>query len=109
MEFGFLRPEELDKVNFELPPDSKLTLDTLAAASRPSKTKIYIGCGKWGIKDWVGKIFPRGMKEKDFLPHYITQFNSVELNATYYQVYGPSTIGKWAEKATGQDFMFCPK
>jgi uncharacterized protein YecE (DUF72 family) len=109
MEFGYLSPEELDKVNFQLPVDSPFNNQVLNAAPGAAKTRYYIGCGKWGRKDWIGKIFPAGSKEKDFLEYYISQFNSIELNATAYQIYGPATISKWAEKATGKDFMFCPK
>src|SRR5688500_5495463 len=108
MEFGYLPPEELDKVNFQLLPDSAFNKEILKTAEA-AKTKYYIGCGKWGRKDWIGKIFPPGSKEKDFLEYYISQFNSIELNATAYQIYGPATISKWAEKAIGKDFMFCPK
>src|SRR5687768_8867829 len=109
MEFGSLSPEVLDNVNFQLPPDSPFNGQVLNRQSSIKNTKIYIGCGKWGRKDWIGKIFPPGTKETDFLEHYISQFNSIELNATSYQIYGPATISKWAEKAKGKDFLFCPK
>src|SRR5687768_10412695 len=109
MEFGSLSPEVLDNVNFQLPPDSPFNGQVLNRQSSIKNTKIYIGCGKWGRKDWIGKIFPPGTKEKDFLAHYISQFNSIELNATSYRVYGPATISGWGKDAIGKDFLFCPK
>ena len=36
-------------------------------------------------------------------------YNSIELNATHYKIYGPAGIEKWKEKADGKDFLFCPK
>jgi uncharacterized protein YecE (DUF72 family) len=74
-----------------------------------SSPLVYVGCAKWGRKEWVGKLYPEGTKEVNFLNHYVNHFNSIELNATHYQIYGPSTIGKWAMKAAGKDFKFCPK
>ncbi len=41
--------------------------------------------------------------------NYVHHYNSIELNATHYKVYGPIGIQKWAAKAKGKDFIFCPK
>ena len=71
--------------------------------------KVYLGCAKWGRTEWVGKIYPPKTKEKDFLQHYVEHYNSIELNATHYKIYGENGIRKWAEKAKGKDFVFCPK
>src|SRR5690349_7489125 len=109
MEFGFIPPEQLDKVDFTLAPDPPFNLEVLNGKPAPGKPAVYVGCGKWGRKDWLGKIFPTGTKEQDFLQHYVRQFNSIELNATFFKVYGPETISGWAEKAAGKDFLFCPK
>jgi uncharacterized protein YecE (DUF72 family) len=68
-----------------------------------------VGCAKWGRVEWLGKIYPPKTKEKDFLDHYVHHYNSIELNATHYKVYGPTGIQKWAAKANGKDFLFCPK
>ena len=36
-------------------------------------------------------------------------YNSIELDATYYKIYGTENIQKWADKAIENDFLFCPK
>src|SRR5437879_2158982 len=108
MEFGHLPSEELGSVDLSLPKDSAFTKQTLSLAASDSIPLIYIGCAKWGRKEWVGKICPNGTKDANFLDHYVNHFNSIELNATHYQVYGPSTIAKWAAKANNHDFKFCP-
>ena len=71
--------------------------------------KVYIGCAKWGRTEWVGKIYPPHAKEKDFLDHYVQHYNSIELNATHYKVYGEGGIKKWTDKVGKKDFKFCPK
>jgi len=109
MEFGRVDKEEVNSVNFKLPPDSLFTKAVLAAAKKPEKPLVYVGCAKWGRKEWVGQIYPKGTKDANFLDQYIKHFNSIELNATHYKIYGPDAIGKWAVKSAGKNFIFCPK
>ena len=40
-------------------------------------------------QEWVGKVYPEKTKEKDFLQYYVQHYNSIELNATHYKIYGP--------------------
>ena len=76
---------------------------------KSQQPKVYIGAARWGAPVWVGKLYPPGTKEKDFLSYYVQHFNCIELNATHYKVYDTATIGKWAAKAGDKDFLFFPK
>ena len=108
MEFGRVPEEELSKVDFSLPPEPGFNKSVLKG--KPVRDpKVYLGCAKWGRPEWVGKIYPPKTKEKDFLQHYVEHYNSIELNATHYKIYGETGIKKWADKAKGKDFKFCPK
>lgn len=108
MEFGRVSDTELNSIDFSLPAEPVYNKTILKGA--PVKTpKVYLGCAKWGREEWVGKIYPPKTKEKDFLQHYVNHYNSIELNATHYKIYGEAGIKKWAEKAAGKDFKFCPK
>jgi uncharacterized protein YecE (DUF72 family) len=108
MEFGRVPESELDAIDFSLPAEPADNKKILAG--KPAKApRVYLGCAKWGRTEWVGKIYPPKTKEKDFLQHYVQHYNSIELNATHYKIYGETGIGKWAEKAKGRDFLFCPK
>lgn len=107
MEFGRVTPEELDALDFTLPPDGPETLTVLKG--KPKKNaRILIGCAKWGRKDWVGKIYPEKTKEADFLEHYARHFNCIELNATFYKLPSKTQTAAWKSKV-GDDFLFCPK
>jgi uncharacterized protein YecE (DUF72 family) len=108
MEFGRVETEELGKINFSLPGDPVFNKQILSG-KKNSSAKVYIGCAKWGRLEWIGKIYPPGTREKDFLQHYVKHYNSIELNATHYKVYGPKAVENWKLKATGKDFLFCPK
>ena len=108
MDFGRVPENELDSVDFSLPPEPPE--NKMILAGKPvNAPKVYLGCAKWGREEWVGKIYPPKTKEKDFLKHYVQHYNSIELNATHYKVYGEGGIKKWTEKAAGKDFKFCPK
>jgi uncharacterized protein YecE (DUF72 family) len=108
MEFGRVPEDELNSIDFSLPAEPAFNKKILKG--KPAKEpRVYLGCAKWGRTEWVGKIYPLKTKEKDFLDHYVQHYNSIELNATHYKVYGAAGIGKWAAKASGKDFKFCPK
>ena len=108
MDFGRVPEEELNKIDFSLKADPALN-KAILKGKPAKKTKVYIGCAKWGRTEWVGKIYPPKAKEKDFLEHYVHHYNSIELNATHYKIYGEEGIKKWTDKAANKDFKFCPK
>lgn len=109
MQFGKLEPAELDTLDLSLPPDSELTIRTLAKAKEAAHTpEVRVGGAKWGRPDWIGKLYPKGTKQKDFLETYAKLFDCIELNAMFYQLYSPDTIRGWADRV-GPNFKFCPK
>ncbi|RBL89686.1 DUF72 domain-containing protein [Chitinophaga flava] len=108
MDFGRVTPAELEELDFKLPAEPLFNKKILKG--KPVKKPLsYLGCAKWGRREWIGKIYPKGTKETQFLQEYVHHFNGIELNATHYQIYGPSTISKWDAAAKGIDFKFCPK
>src|SRR4029079_15544630 len=96
MLFGELKTSELKNVKFKLPKDAEGNAKVLATGKK--EPKIYLGCAKWGRKEWVGKIYPKGAKEKDFLTYYGQHYGSIELNATHYKIYGPGAFEKWVKQ-----------
>jgi uncharacterized protein YecE (DUF72 family) len=107
MEFGKIVTEDLDAIDFKLPPDKPETTKVLAI-NRSNKPEIFVGCAKWGRKDWVGKIYPAKTKEADFLKHYSHHFNCIELNATFYRMPTLHQTISWKNKVA-EGFKFCPK
>jgi len=107
MDFGKVTPEEIEQIDFTLPPDRPETTKLLSK-NKSNKTEIFVGCAKWGRKDWVGKIYPPKTKEADFLKHYAKHFNCIELNATFYRMPTFAQTEGWKNKVT-PGFKFCPK
>lgn len=107
MLFGELKPADLKKVKFQIPKDPKETDAVLKKGN--GERKVFLGCAKWGRKEWIGKIYPKGTKEKDFLRHYAQHYESIELNATNYRIFPATTYEKWVEEVNNSNFRFCPK
>lgn len=108
MDFGRVPENELTKIDFRLPPEPARNKFVLKE-KKTKNSEVFVGCAKWGRKEWIGKIYPKGTKEANFLDEYVKHYNSIELNATHYKLYKPADIKKWAGKAQGKNFKFCPK
>ena len=79
MKFGRVDNPEL--VDFTLPEDHPENRRVLQASGFNGRPNIYVGCSKWTRADMKG-FYPRGTKDE--LTYYATQFNSIELNTTFY-------------------------
>lgn len=102
MKFG--QVSEQEKIDFTLPGDHPRTAEILKAAP-DKKLDVYVGCAKWNKSD-LKNFYPRGTKDE--LAYYATQFNSIELNAMFYNMYDAGQITAWKEK-TPAHFKFFPK
>jgi len=101
MKFGSVsNPEAID---FGLPDDHHDTEKVLIKGK--GLQDVYVGCAKWNRQE-LKKFYPRGTKDE--LAYYATQFNSIELNATFYNHFRVEQIEKWVEK-TPDNFKFFPK
>ena len=106
MKFGSVdHPEHID---FTLPPDHPETERVLKASfarAKNEKLQVYVGCAKWNKAELKG-FYPKGIKDE--LGYYARQFNSIELNATFYRLFPKEQFEKWYHK-TPDDFKFFPK
>jgi len=102
MKFG--QVEDPSKVDFTLPKDHIKTSNILKK-TKAKNLEISIGCAKWNKTDLKG-FYPKGTKDE--LTYYGSQFNSIELNATFYGMPSPDQVQMWKEK-TPAGFKFFPK
>lgn len=112
MDFGKVAASALAGIDFTLPGDGKQTAQTLKGLKAVTAPDFYIGCAKWGRKEWVNMIYPPKTKEADFLDQYVKHFNSIELNAVFYSIPNAELIRRWrikAEENSDNSFIFCPK
>lgn len=111
MDFGKVAEQELSSIDFSLPGDGRLTQDVLLKQRPADQLTSYIGCAKWGRKEWKGLIYPPKTKDSVFLDEYVKHFNAIELNAIFYKMPDRQQIITWRKKAEAErlDFKFCPK
>ena len=101
MKFG--QVENPENVLFTLPKDAPITISSLKKGEKP--LQIYVGCAKWNKTD-LKNFYPKGVKDE--LEYYSSQYNSIELNATFYSTPSASQVKIWKEK-TPENFKFFPK
>jgi len=72
--------------------------------------EILIGTSGFSFDDWVGEIYPSGIKRHEMLPYYerTLGFTALEVNYTYYALPSRKTMESFAQR-TSRDFSFVVK
>jgi len=69
---------------------------------------LYAGTSGFAYPAWKPDFYPPKLAQKDFLKHYATRLNAVEINYTFRQLPSASTLENWM-KATPDGFVFALK
>ena len=108
MKFGkVIDPDQLLQTDFSIPEVDEHSTKLLGGGPA-TQFEAYVGCPMWGNKGWVGKLYPKGTPQNEYLWHYSRSFNTIELNTTHYRVPRPAIAQRWQEMAA-PGFLFCPK
>jgi len=67
-----------------------------------------IGTSGWNYRAWRGSFFPDGLPAKEWLTFYASQFNSVEVNYSFYHLPSERACTAWYHQ-TPDDFIFALK
>jgi len=69
--------------------------------------QLLIGTSGYQFDDWFGTVYPETLKKKDVLEYYSKklEFNTVEINYTYYRLPSPRTSAAMAKKVP-DNFLF---
>jgi len=70
--------------------------------------RLLLGTSSWTGDGWVGSFYPPGCKPADFLGHYSKQFDTVEIDATFYRIPSAKMVEQWRER-TPAGFTFAAK
>lgn len=68
----------------------------------------YLGCPVWTHKSWVGKLFDKKIKARDYLSQYASVYNTVEGNNTFYSLPYQDAVLQWKDMVP-EEFKFCFK
>jgi uncharacterized protein YecE (DUF72 family) len=58
--------------------------------------------------DWAGRFYPTDRPQREWLSHYASQFDTVEVNSTFYRLPSARTVEGWASAAPA-NFTFALK
>jgi uncharacterized protein YecE (DUF72 family) len=57
--------------------------------------QLFVGTSGWAYPSWKPGFYPAKLAQKNFLEHYTTQLNTVEVNFTFRQLLKETTAQKW--------------
>ncbi|HEY9847737.1 MAG TPA: DUF72 domain-containing protein, partial [Candidatus Caenarcaniphilales bacterium] len=69
---------------------------------------LRIGTSGYSYPDWKGCYYPAGTKQSDMLRFYAEEFDTVEINYTYYRIPAARTLADMARQVPNQ-FSFTLK
>lgn len=69
---------------------------------------IRLGTSAFTAAGWDGSFYPAGMKPADYIGYYAQQFDTVEVDSTFYRIPAPAMVRRWKEQ-TPKDFLFAAK
>jgi uncharacterized protein YecE (DUF72 family) len=72
--------------------------------------EILIGTSGFSFNDWIGEVYPAGIRKEEMLPYYERQlgFKALEVNFTYYALPTTRTMESFCRR-TSRDFAFVVK
>ncbi|MGI8611499.1 MAG: DUF72 domain-containing protein [Sphingomicrobium sp.] len=61
--------------------------------------RVHVGCSGWVYRHWKGGFYPAELPQKRWFERYAEDFDTVEINASFYRVPLVSTFDGWRAKA----------
>jgi uncharacterized protein YecE (DUF72 family) len=78
---------------------------SVVSASQPG---LYVGTSGWAYTIWKPEFYPKNVASKNFLKHYATQLNTVEVNYTFRRSLTEKAATGWMADV-GPNFRFALK
>jgi uncharacterized protein YecE (DUF72 family) len=66
---------------------------------RTRVSQIRVGCSGWAYKHWRGLLYPEGLPQRLWFQRYAEEFDTVEINNSFYRLPKPETFDKWRDQA----------
>jgi uncharacterized protein YecE (DUF72 family) len=64
-----------------------------------TSSQIHVGCSGWVYKHWRGIFYRDGLPQTRWFHRYAEEFDTVEINASFYRLPPEKTFDGWHEKA----------
>ncbi|MFP4529635.1 MAG: DUF72 domain-containing protein [Candidatus Kapaibacterium sp.] len=72
------------------------------------RSNIHIGTSGWHYDHWIGRFYPEDIDKPDMLDYYCHEFETAEINNSFYQLPDRDTLRKWRDAAP-DNFIFSVK
>jgi uncharacterized protein YecE (DUF72 family) len=72
------------------------------------KEGLWIGTSGFSYEDWKGSVYPDTIRKNQWFDYYVSLFNTIELNSSFYAFPGEKTITSLCGRAPGS-FLFTVK
>lgn len=86
---------------------SSETIATIGQTRLESST--YVGCSGWFYWKWAGKFYPEKLPASEWFNHYAAQFDTVEINASFYSWPTVATVRSWLRQSDERKFLYTVK
>jgi len=73
-----------------------------------SNCDIRIGTSGWHYNHWTGLFYPAKLPKSKWFEHYAKNFDTVEINNTFYQLPKQETVKSWHKQAP-KNFLYTVK
>jgi uncharacterized protein YecE (DUF72 family) len=75
----------------------------------PRASSAFIGISGYDYKGWRNVFYPSELPKRRWLEFASRQFNSIELNGTFYSLKSPSVFERWLAEVPPAGFVFAIK
>jgi uncharacterized protein YecE (DUF72 family) len=70
--------------------------------------RLHLGTIGWSYNFWKGGFYSQKTASKDFLAYYSSQFDTVEVDSTFYRIPSQSAVENWWRQVS-EGFLFALK
>ena len=71
-------------------------------------SNVHVGSMGWSYDFWKPNFYPKSLASSDFLAYYSKQFNTVEVDSTFYRIPRSQSVQDWKDQ-TSSGFLFSLK
>ena len=70
--------------------------------------RLFIGTSGWVYRSWKGPFYPDTLPSRRYLEFYAQEFDTTEINSSFYHLPRPQTFTNWAAHVPS-NFIFSVK
>lgn len=88
---------------------ARLAAKELGSSGTELRNAAYVGCSGWFYWKWRARFYPAEMPTSEWFNHYAEQFDTVEINASFYSWPTVANVNSWLRQAGSREFVYTIK